>query len=74
MISKLEKISPIHVGMFDIRVGESWFESICAQYIGHRVSAKVLRLVLTVCGVVAEVLYSTNVCLHMVHQDLVRTG
>lgn len=74
MISELEKICPIHVGLFDIRVGESRFEFICAQYIGHCVLAKVLRLVLTVCGLVAEVLYSTNVCLHMVHQDLVRMG
>lgn len=40
----------------------------------QRSSCKVLRLVLTVSGLVAEVLHSTNVCLHMVHQDLIGTG
>lgn len=48
LISKLEKMCPIHVEMFDLRVRESWFELRRAQYIEHRVLVKVLRLVLTV--------------------------
>lgn len=61
LTSNLENICPIHVGMFDIWVGESWFELISHQYVEHGFLAKMLKLVLTVCSLVAEMQYSTNV-------------